>query len=163
MNRKVVRSLDRGHTNTGWLDSYHSFSFGDYLNPNQMDFGALKVLNVDRIAHGKGFGSHEHADMEIVTIPIQGVLHHTDSEGNDKQLQWGEFQVMSCGKGMTHTEYNDVDKSVLELLQIWIEPEVSGSTPSYDLYNFTSRIKENQLTELIAPEGDALGRLKQNA
>ncbi|WP_192456477.1 pirin family protein [Musicola keenii] len=127
---------DRGHANHGWLDSWHTFSFADYYDPDFMGFSALRVINEDWIEAGQGFGTHPHRDMEILTYVLEGAVEHQDSMGNKEQVPAGEFQIMSAGTGIRHSEYNARQDSVLHLYQIWIIPEQTGLTPRYEQRRF---------------------------
>lgn len=132
MTVKIIRATQRGHTNLGWLDSYHSFSFGGYYNPANMNFGMLRVLNHDRVEPGAGFGTHGHENMEIISIPLSGSMAHRDSLGSEQILRPGDVQVMSAGSGITHSEYNGSATEGLEFLQIWIVPNERSVKPRYE-------------------------------
>lgn len=127
---------DRGHANHGWLDSWHTFSFADYHDSRFMGFSALRVINEDRIAEGQGFGTHPHKDMEILTYVLEGTVEHQDSMGNKEQIQAGEFQIMSAGTGIRHSEYNGRTDMPLHLYQIWIIPQQTGLPPRYEQRRF---------------------------
>jgi redox-sensitive bicupin YhaK (pirin superfamily) len=142
---------ERGTNDIGWLKAKFSFSFGPYYNPEKVHFGALRVLNDDIIAGGKGFGRHPHDNMEIITIPMSGALEHKDSMGNTGIIAAGEVQVMSAGTGIEHSEYNHSLTEAANTLQIWLFPKEKGIAPRYDQKNFTSTMKPNQLTTLVSP------------
>lgn len=128
----IRKANDRGHFNHGWLDSYHTFSFGDYYEASQMNFRALRVMNEDRVAPGMGFGMHGHRDMEIVTYVLSGALAHQDSLGHGETLRPGELQRMSAGSGIRHSEINPSPTEPVHLYQIWLLPRETGQTPSYE-------------------------------
>lgn len=131
MSLTVRRSEERGPTDFGWLQSRHTFSFGSYYDPAHMGVSALRVINDDRVAPGTGFDTHSHRDMEIISYVKRGVIEHKDSMGNTRRLPPGEFQLMSAGRGITHSEYNASRTEPLEFLQIWIQPNVAGIEPGY--------------------------------
>lgn len=151
-NKVIHRAATRGYADHGWLKAHHTFSFADYYDSRRVHFGALRVLNDDIIAPGRGFGTHPHADMEIVTIPLSGALKHGDSMGNMEVLRPGEIQVMSAGTGITHSEFNASDKEPVSLLQIWILTDNKGHTPRYEQLTL-SEAHCNALRVIVAPEG----------
>ena len=163
MKTIIDRSNKRGHSLYEWLDSYHSFSFGDYYNPDKMGFGALRVLNDDIIAPETGFDTHPHKNMEIVTIPLKGELKHGDSKMNERIITPGDIQVMSAGTGIYHSESNPHGSVNAEILQIWILPHTRNTEPNYNDYNIRELLKPNELTTLVAPDGSAPGTLLQQA
>ena len=161
---QVRKAADRGHANHGWLDTYHTFSFGDYHDREHMGFRSLRVMNEDRVEPGKGFGTHPHRDMEIVTYVLEGALEHKDSMGNGEVLRPGEFQRMSAGTGITHSEFNPSEVEPVHLYQIWLFPERKGIEPSYEQKQFRDEERHNQL-RLVASRNAAEGSLMihQNA
>jgi len=155
-------SQARGYADHGWLKSFHSFSFADYFDPRHMGWGNLRVINEDWIAPGKGFGTHGHRDMEIVTYVLAGALAHQDSMGNVEAILPGEVQRMSAGSGVRHSEFNHAADATTHLLQIWITPNVMGVTPSYEQKTFASADKQGRLCLLASPDG-AQGSVKIHA
>ncbi|MCH8553624.1 MAG: pirin family protein [Schleiferiaceae bacterium] len=153
----VIPAASRGKANHGWLQSYHSFSFAEYYNPNRMHFGALRVLNDDWVAPGKGFGTHPHSNMEIISIPLEGEVAHRDSMGNEQIIRTGDVQVMSAGTGVTHSEYNYSKTQPVKFLQIWIVPNVLQATPRYDQITLRPEDRENRWQTIIAPKAEATG------
>ncbi|MBC3764856.1 pirin family protein [Neptunicella marina] len=152
---------ERGKANFGWLDSKHTFSFGSYYDPKHMGYSALRVINDDTVLPSQGFGTHGHKDMEIISFVTQGVIEHKDSMGNVQTLPKGEFQLMSAGKGVTHSEYNASSTDVLKFLQIWIEPDSTGGTPGYQQKDFG---QQQGLTTVITPTGEnGTLKIKQQA
>src|ERR1700752_1799615 len=146
------KAATRGHANHGWLNAYHSFSFAGYYNPERTHFGMLRVLNDDTIAAGMGFGSHPHDNMEIVTIPLSGVLEHKDSMGNIGQIKPGEIQAMSAGTGVYHSEYNGSKTEATKLFQIWVFPKVRNIAPRYDQRKFDVADRKNKFQTIVSPE-----------
>jgi len=149
---RIRRSQDRGHADHGWLDSYHTFSFADYYDPEHVEFRALRVMNEDRVAPGQGFGMHGHKDMEIVTVVLEGALEHKDSLGNGEVLKPGELQRMSAGTGIRHSEFNPSDSEAVHLYQIWLQPERRGLTPSYEQKTLDDAQQHNQLQLIASPD-----------
>lgn len=155
---RIRRADERGHLNHGWLDTYHTFSFGQYYDPEHMGFRSLRVMNEDYVAAGKGFGTHPHRDMEIVTYVLEGALEHKDSMGNGEVLRPGEFQRMSAGTGITHSEFNPSATESVHLYQIWLLPERKGIEPSYEQKKFSDEEMRNQL-RLVASRDQQAGSL----
>jgi len=142
----------RGHNDLGWLTANHSFSFGQYYNPDKVHFGALRVLNDDIIVPGKGFGQHPHDNMEIITIPLKGKLEHRDTLGTHSVIESGEVQVMSAGNGIQHSEFNADTNEPINLLQIWVMPEKRNITPRYDQRRFDKADRINKLQVVVSPD-----------
>lgn len=156
------RSEDRGHANHGWLDSYHSFSFADYFDPDHMGWGNLRVINEDRVAPGTGFGKHGHRDMEIISYVLSGSLAHQDSMGNVQSIPPGDVQRMSAGRGVLHSEFNYAKDQVTHFLQIWIEPSVRGIEPGYEQKTIPAADKRGTL-RLVASHDGAHGSVTIHA
>jgi quercetin 2,3-dioxygenase len=156
--KSVLHKADtRGLANHGWLNSRHTFSFANYNNPERVHFGVLRVLNDDIVAPGRGFSTHPHDNMEIISIPLQGDLEHKDSMGNVAVIREGDLQVMSAGTGITHSEYNkNADKEV-KFLQIWVFPNKRGVTPRYDQIKLSTANMENRFAQILSPNADDEG------
>lgn len=147
------KSEERGHANHGWLDSYHTFSFANYYDPDYMGFGNLRVINEDRVEPKRGFGTHPHRDMEIITYVLEGALEHKDSIGNGSIIRPGDVQKMSAGTGILHSEFNPSESEPVHLLQIWIMPNQRNLPASYEQKNFSDAEKLNHLRLIASPDG----------
>lgn len=158
---EIRRGSERGHVNHGWLDSYHTFSFDSYYDPQHVHFRHLRVINEDRVAPGQGFPTHPHRDMEIITYVLEGAIAHKDSMGTGSVIRPGEIQHMSAGTGVTHSEFNPSKTELLHLLQIWIMPEVKGIRPSYD-QKATELEKRTGQLKLIASRSETPGAVQIN-
>ena len=150
MKKTVYRSEDRGKANFGWLDTRYSFSFGNYYNPDMMNFGLLRVLNDDTVVPSMGFGTHPHNNMEIITIILEGALEHKDSMGTGEVIHKDEIQVMSAGSGITHSEFNPSENESVKLLQIWIFPKEENIKPRYDQKLFPVKDRKNKLVPAVS-------------
>ena len=150
---ELRRASQRGHAQHGWLESYHSFSFADYYDPERMGYGPLRVINEDRVQPGSGFGTHSHRDMEIISYVLDGALAHKDSIGTSSTIVPGEVQRMSAGTGVRHSEYNADPKGVTHFLQIWIEPSSRGVAPGYEQKAFPAEEKRGRLRLIVSPDG----------
>jgi redox-sensitive bicupin YhaK (pirin superfamily) len=153
----LYKAEERGHANHGWLDSYHSFSFAGYYDPNKMNFGSLRVLNDDTIAPGTGFDTHPHDNMEIISIPLEGKLAHKDSMGNGSVIEEGDIQIMSAGTGILHSEFNGSDTEIGKFLQIWIFPKERNIKPRYDQISIRDLRIENKLYQIVSPDVNEQG------
>jgi len=149
----VRKSNERGGANFGWLDSKHTFSFGHYHDPKHMGFGPLRVINEDKVQPGRGFDSHGHRDMEIISYVLDGALEHKDSMGNGSVLRYGDVQIMSAGSGVVHSEYNHSKTEGVHFLQIWIMPNVGGAEPRYEEKHFDTADKTGKLRLIGSPDG----------
>ena len=150
---QLYRAAERGRTRIDWLDSRHSFSFGDYYDPSRMGFRALRVINEDRVAPGRGFETHSHRDMEIVSYVLGGALEHRDSLGTGSRIRPGDVQRMSAGTGITHSEFNPSAAEPVHFLQIWVLPERGGLAPSYEQRHFAPELRRGVLRLLASPDG----------
>ena len=158
----IRHSSQRGHANHGWLDTSHTFSFANYYDPKHMGFGALRVINEDRVSPGKGFGSHGHQDMEILTYVLSGALAHKDSMGNVETLFANDLQRMTAGTGIVHSEFNGSRTEPVHFLQIWLEPAVNGLPPSYQQLSLTEKQKLGKLLLVASPEGGGPLKIHQD-
>ncbi|MBT8208997.1 MAG: pirin family protein [Eudoraea sp.] len=157
MNTVLHKAETRGHANHGWLDSHHTFSFASYYNPERMHFGVLRVLNDDIVSEGRGFGTHPHDNMEIISIPLEGDLEHKDSMGNTTVIKEGDVQVMSAGTGIYHSEYNKNPDKPVKFLQIWVFPNKKDVVPRYDQIAIRELEKPNAFYQVLSPNPDDEG------
>jgi redox-sensitive bicupin YhaK (pirin superfamily) len=153
MKTILHKANERGHANHGWLNSYHSFSFAGFNDPNKVHFGALRVLNDDTVSGGMGFGTHPHDNMEIISIPLSGDLEHKDSMGNTAVIKKGEVQIMSAGTGIYHSEKNKNHGEAVKFLQIWVFPKLRNINPRYDQKVFAVEDRKNRFQTIVAPLG----------
>ena len=160
---EIRKSNQRGHANHGWLDTSHTFSFATYYDPKHMGFGPLRVINEDRVSPGKGFGSHGHQDMEILTYVLSGALAHKDSMGNVETLNANDLQRISAGTGIVHSEFNASRTEPVHFLQIWLEPAVDGLKPGYQQLSLTEEQKRGKLVLVASPEGGGPLKIHQDA
>ncbi|WMJ73110.1 pirin family protein [Cytophagaceae bacterium ABcell3] len=151
MDKVIHRSGERGYADHGWLKSYHSFSFAGYYDPEKVNFGALRVLNDDSVAPGKGFGMHPHENMEIISIPLSGELEHKDNMGNATVIRTGDVQIMSAGTGVKHSEFNHSKSEPVKFFQIWVFPKEKNIQPRYDQRTFDIAGRINQWQLVVAP------------
>jgi len=160
----IHKAETRGNTNLGWLNSYHTFSFGNYYNPDRINFGVLRVLNDDIIKGGRGFDEHPHNNMEIISIPIYGALAHKDNLGNEYIITENDIQVMSDGSGILHSEYNANEDSDANFLQIWLITKERNLKPRYEHRNFEPHLRKNNLQLIVSPDGrNNSNKIYQNA
>lgn len=152
MQNILHKSYSRGHADHGWLNSHHTFSFASYYHPERMHFGAIRVLNDDIVQGDTGFGTHPHANMEIVSIPLSGALEHKDSTGRHKIIKTGEVQIMSAGTGIEHSEYNASPTAPVNFLQIWVLPAEQNISPRYEQKEFPWKVNQNQWVNVVAPD-----------
>lgn len=158
MENVILHKADtRGNANHGWLQSFHTFSFANYYNPERMNFGVLRVLNDDTVAAGMGFGKHPHQNMEIISIPLEGDLEHQDSMGNKTVIKNGDIQVMSAGTGVQHSEYNKNQDKAVKFLQIWVIPNKQSVTPRYDQITLNPEERHNKLQQILSPNANDAG------
>lgn len=162
MKKIIHKANTRGRSLYDWLDSHHTFSFDQYYDPQRVHFGALRVLNDDRVAAGEGFGTHPHKNMEIISIPLKGALQHGDSHNNSKVVRPGDIQTMSAGTGIYHSEMNGSQTEAVEFLQIWVLPRKNNLAPGYNDYDVRSILKKNELALIVAPDGSAPATLQQD-
>ncbi|EIL94332.1 pirin family protein [Rhodanobacter spathiphylli] len=161
---QVRKAAERGVADHGWLNSRHTFSFASYMDPGQIGFSDLRVINEDRVAPGQGFGKHPHRDMEIFSYVLEGALAHSDSMGTGSAIKPGDVQLMSAGSGVTHSEFNGSDEAPVHFLQIWIVPEKAGGAPVYQQRHFSDADKRGRLRLIISPDGrDESLRIQQDA
>jgi redox-sensitive bicupin YhaK (pirin superfamily) len=164
MKTTLHKADSRGYVDHGWLKTYHTFSFASYYEPSRVRFGLLRVLNDDIIEGGMGFGTHPHDNMEIVTIPLEGILAHKDNMGTKQTLKPDEIQIMSAGSGLTHSEFNNSETERINLLQIWVFPKERDIEPRYDQKTFDSGERKNKFQTVVSPEKEnGAMRINQNA
>lgn len=157
MEKIIHRANTRGHANHGWLNSYHTFSFANYYDPERIHFGVLRVLNDDTVAPGMGFGKHPHDNMEIISIPLYGDLEHEDSMGNKTVIREGDIQSMTAGTGVFHSEYNKNKDKEVRFLQIWVIPKKRNVSPSYDQISLSLEDRHNQFQQIVSPDANEPG------
>lgn len=152
MKKVIHNAATRGHANHGWLNSFHTFSFSSYHNPDRVHFGALRVLNDDTVAPGMGFGQHPHDNMEIISIPLSGELKHRDTTGTEAVIKTGDIQIMSAGSGLQHSEMNNSRTEEVKFLQIWVFPKERNIKPRYDQKTFDAAQRINKWQLIVSPE-----------
>jgi redox-sensitive bicupin YhaK (pirin superfamily) len=163
MKTILHKANTRGHANHGWLNSFHTFSFAGYNDPSRVHFGGLRVLNDDTVNAGMGFGKHPHENMEIVSIPLEGDLHHKDSTGRDKIIRQRDVQIMSAGSGITHSETNANQDRAVKFLQIWVIPKEQNINPRYDQKTFKPTDRINKIQTIVAPDDENAVWINQDA
>ena len=163
MKKILHKASTRGHNSFGWLNSYHSFSFGHYHDPERMNFGALRVLNDDTVKEGMGFGKHPHENMEIVSIPLYGDLHHEDSTGRNEIIREHDVQIMSAGSGIAHSEVNANKDKEVKFLQIWVLPKEKNIEPNYQQKSFNPQDRINKILTVVAPDDVGAVWINQDA
>ena len=163
MKTVLHKANSRGHNSFGWLNSYHSFSFGHYYDPERIHFGALRVLNDDTVAPGMGFGKHPHDNMEIVSIPLSGDLHHQDSTGRNEIIRQHDVQIMSAGTGIAHSEMNANKNKEVKFLQVWVLPKQMNIVPRYEQKSFNPADRQNQILTVVAPDNNEAVWINQDA
>ena len=156
-NTVLHKANTRGNANHGWLNAFHSFSFGSWYNPDRVQFGMLRVLNDDTVAAGMGFGTHPHDNMEIITIPLEGDLAHKDSMGNSAVIKTGDIQVMSAGTGVEHSEFNPNADLQTKLFQIWLFPKYRDVAPRYQQITLDKSLQKNNFAQILSPNQDDAG------
>jgi len=161
---QIRKAGERGRSRLSWLESYHTFSFGQYYDPQHQGFRVLRVINEDRVQPGQGFGTHSHRDMEIISYVLDGALEHRDSLGNGSVIRPGDVQLMRAGTGVTHSEYNPSSEDLVHFLQIWIFPDEQGLAPAYEQCHFPVEARRNGLRLIVSPDGrDGSLRMHQDA
>lgn len=163
MKKIIHKAEERGHANHGWLDSYHSFSFAGFYNPDKVHFGALRVLNDDTVKAGFGFSKHPHDNMEIISIPLYGDLEHKDSTGRHEIIKQNDVQIMSAGSGIAHSEMNANKNKEVKFLQIWVFPKEKNITPRYEQKTFNPEERKNKIVTVVAPNEETAVHTNQDA
>ncbi len=164
MTINIHKASDRGAADYNWLKARYSFNFANYFDPKRERFGVLRVLNDDLVEGGGGFATHPHSNMEIITIPLQGALGHRDNMGHTSVIMKNEIQYMSAGSGVTHSEYNQSDSDILNLLQIWMFPKIKNSQPTYNQINLEGKREPNKIQTIVSPiGGDNIIQINQDA